>query len=223
MFFYESEGYYYPTTAGTVLLVVLLLAAVILAGVLVSGKNGKKTGFSAKKLAFCAMAIAIAYVLSYVQVIKLPYGGAVTPFSMLFICLIGYWYGLKAGLLTGFAYSILQFLQDPYILTPFQVCCDYFLAFTALGLSGLFCSRRHGLQIGYVVGILGRLLFHTIGGYLYWFDYMPDTFPTAIAWAYPIVYNGSYILLEGALTLILLAIPPVGKAMKQVKRIAAES
>ena len=220
MFFYYDEGYYYPTTAGTVLLVVLLAAAVIAAAVLVSGKGGKKAGFSAKKLVFCAMAIAIAYVLSYVQIIKLPYGGAVTPFSMLFICLIGYWYGLKAGLLTGFAYSILQFLQEPYILTPFQVCCDYFFAFTALGLSGLFCNRKHGLAIGYLVGVLGRLLFHVIGGYLYWFEYMPESFPDVIRWAYPIVYNGSFILLEAAITLILLAIPAVNKAMKQVKTLA---
>ena len=170
MFFYFDDGYYYPTTAGTILLVALLLVAVVLA-VIAASKNSDHKTFSAKKLVFSGMAIAIAYVLSFIQVIKLPYGGAVTPFSMLFICLIGYWYGVKAGLLTGFAYSILQFLQDPYILTPFQVCCDYFFAFTALGLSGLFSGKKHGLQIGYLVGVFARLFFHVLGGYIYWMEY----------------------------------------------------
>ena len=219
MFFYFDDGYYYPTTAGTILLVALLLVAVVLA-VIVASKNSDHKTFSAKKLVFSGMAIAIAYVLSFIQVIKLPYGGAVTPFSMLFICLIGYWYGVKAGLLTGFAYSILQFLQDPYILTPFQVCCDYFFAFTALGLSGLFSGKKHGLQIGYLVGVLARLFFHVLGGYIYWMEYMPDNFPIALKWAYPVIYNGSYIGLEAVITLILLAIPAVDKAMKRVKTMA---
>lgn len=221
MFFYFDEGYYYPTTAGKILLIVILVAAVVAAAALAGRKGENKSAFSVKKLVFSAMAIAVAYVLSYVQVIKMPYGGAVTPFSMLFICVIGYWYGLKAGLLTGFAYSILQFLQDPYILTPFQVCCDYFLAFTALGLSGLFSNKKHGLTLGYLVGILGRLFFHVLGGYIYWMEYMPENFPKAIEWAYPIVYNGSYILLEAVITLVILAIPAVDKAMKQVKLMAA--
>ena len=218
-FFYLEDGYYYPTAAGSVLMYVLAAAAVIVAGIAIS-KTTKKTKMSAKQLVFCAMALALAYLTSYIRLWEMPFGGAVTLCSMMFICMIGYFYGLRTGLMTGFAYSILQFLQEPYILTPFQVCCDYFFAFTALGLSGLFCNRKHGLAIGYLVGVLGRLLFHVIGGYLYWFEYMPESFPDVIRWAYPIVYNGSFILLEAAITLILLAIPAVNKAMKQVKTLA---
>ena len=68
----------------------------------------------------------------------MPYGGSVTLLSMLFIVLVANWYGVKTGMLVGFAYGILQFLQEPYFLTLFQVCCDYVLAFAALGLAGLF-------------------------------------------------------------------------------------
>ena len=78
------------------------------------------------------MAMALAFVTSYIKVFSLPYGGSVTLFSMLFICLIGYWYGPRAGILTGLSYSILQFLQEPYILTPLQVCLDCFLGFGAV-------------------------------------------------------------------------------------------
>ena len=141
---------------------------------------------------------------------------------MLFICLIGYWYGPGVGIMTGLAYGILQFLQEPYVLSLFQVCCDYVLAFAGLGLAGVFHKSKNGLVKGYVLGILVRGLFHTIGGYLYWMDYMPENFPQAFASVYPIVYNYSYILAEGAMTIIVILLPPVSKALAQVKKSALE-
>ena len=38
---------------------------------------------------------------SYIRVFKMPWGGSVTLCSMLFICLIGYWYGVKTGVMAG--------------------------------------------------------------------------------------------------------------------------
>ena len=77
-----------------------------------------------QQLVTCAVALALAYVTSYIKIFKLPFGGSVTLFSMLFIVLIGYWYGIKVGILTGLVYGIFQFLQEPYVLSFFQVCCD---------------------------------------------------------------------------------------------------
>ena len=92
--------------------------------------TGGSTSSAVRKLVFSAMGIALAMVTSYIKVWEMPMGGSVTLLSMLFICLIGYWYGPRAGILTGLSYSILQFLQEPYILTPLQVCLDYFFAFS---------------------------------------------------------------------------------------------
>ena len=78
---------------------------------------------------------------------------------MLFIVLIGYWYGVRTGVMVGLAYGILQFLQEPYFLTLFQVCCDYVFAFAALGLAGLFRGKKNGLVIGYIVAVLARGFF----------------------------------------------------------------
>lgn len=177
---------------------------------------------STKQLVYCSAAMALAFISSYLKIFNMPFGGSVTLFSMLFICLIGYWYGLKAGILTGLAYGILQFLQEPYVLSFFQVCCDYVLAFAALGLSGLFHNSKNGLVKGYLVGILVRGVFHAIGGYLYWMDYMPDNFPQSLATVYPIIYNYSYILAEGVITVIVIMLPPVSKALSLVKRLATE-
>lgn len=205
------------TTAGYAISVAAVVILLIAAFVLLK-KSGSASKMTTQQTVFCAVAIALAYVCSYVHIFKLPFGGSVTLFSMLFIVLIGYWYGPKVGILAGLAYGILQFLQEPYVLNFVQVCCDYVLAFAALGISGFFRNRKHGLIKGYIAGIIGRGVFHTIGGYLFWMSYMPENFPKSLSAIYPIVYNYSYILAEGIITIIVLCIPAVSKALNQIKQ-----
>lgn len=202
-----------------------IAAAVILfaLAVFIAGKVSKRKKMGTKQLAFCAMAIALAFVTSYIRFLPMPFGGSVTLFSMLFIVMTGYWYGPRTGILVGFTYGILQFLQEPYVLSLFQVCCDYLLAFAALGVSGFFSKSRNGLIKGYILAVLLRGVFHTLGGYLYWMDYMPEEFPQALAFAYPVIYNYSYLLAEGILTVVLLCIPPVRKSFEQVRNIALDN
>jgi len=180
--------------------------------------NKSKSFFSAKHLSVCAAAMALAFVASYIRLFQLPFGGSVTLCSMLFICLIGYWYGVRVGIVTGFAYGILQFIQEPYFLNVLQVCCDYLFAFAALGLSGLFAGKKNGLLKGYLFAVFARGLFHVLGGYLFWMSDMPASFPKSIAFLYPFIYNYSFLLAEAAITVVLLLLPPVQKALKQVQK-----
>ena len=203
-------------------ILVFLLVAAFIREKASEGKKKEGLKTTTKQLVFCAAAMALAFATSYLKIFSLPFGGSVTLFSMLFICLIGYWYGPGAGILTGLAYGILQFIQEPYVLSFFQVCCDYILAFAALGLAGVFRNSKHGLLKGYLLAILVRGAFHTLGGYLYWMDYMPDNFPQSLAALYPIIYNYSYILAEGVLTIIVMLLPPVDKALKSVRKLATE-
>ena len=168
--------------------------------------------------------MALGFITSYVKIIDMPWGGSVTLCSMLFITLIGYWYGPKVGLTAGFAYGILQFLQGggDFILSLMQVCMDYILAFASLGLSGFFFRSKNGLIKGYLLAILARGFFHTIGGYLYWMEYMPESFPKSISFLYPFAYNYAYLLVEAFITIVILSLPPVKNAMVRVKAMAAE-
>lgn len=228
IFFNREDGFYSLTDAGTILFVVIIAALVILIALFKDKNNSSSSKsvrlFSTKQLVFSAVALALGFIASYIKIVHMPWGGSVTLCSMLFVTLIGYWYGPKIGLAAGFAYGILQFLQGGggYILSPLQACMDYIVAFAALGLSGFFCKKANGLIKGYLFAIFVRGLFHTIGGYLYWMDYMPDNFPQALAFLYPFAYNYAYILAEGAITILLLLLPPVKDAMTRVKKIAAE-
>lgn len=225
-FLSTEDGYYALTQTGYIATVILIIVAVLLTAVLVDKKQN--TGkFSAKQLAFSGIALSLGFIMSYIKV-EIPLwsmGGSVTLFSMFFICLIGYWYGIRVGLVAAFAYSLLQFIQSggAYMLTPFQVCCDYFFAFTALGVSGFFAQKKNGLLKGYLLAIFLRGLFHTIGGYLYWMEYMPESFPKSLTVVYPFVYNYSFIIAEGVLTIILISIPAVKKALDSISKMAIES
>ena len=228
LLFFQEDGYYSLTTTGVILSIAIIAILVALTAFL-TGKDKsetQKTGlFSTKQLVFSAVALALGFITSYIKVVHMPWGGSATLCSMLFVTLIGYWYGPKIGLVAGFAYSILQFIQGgaDYILSPMQVLMDYILAFGALGLSGFFYKKANGLLKGYLFAIFIRGVFHSIGGYLYWMDYMPDSFPKSQAAIYPIAYNYSFILMEGFITTVIIMLPPVKNAMARVKALAQDS
>lgn len=205
---------YQLTTAGYTVLVIAMIAALLIGCAIF----GSKRKFSAKQLTFSAMAIALAMVTSLLKLIDMPMGGSVTLFSMLFIALIGNWYGLGVGLTTGLAYGILQLVVDPYIISFPQMLLDYIFAFGALGLSGVFSKSKNGLIKGYLLAVFGRFVFSTLSGYIFFPTFMPEFFDSAIV--YSICYNGAYIGAETILTLVLISLPPVNKALMHVKKLA---
>ena len=209
------------TTAGYAVCIVIGVALFI-AALVFAGKVSERKKMGTKQLVFCAMALALAFITSYIKIFNMPWGGSVTLCSMLFIVLVGNWYGPKAGILVGLVYGILQFIQEPYVLSFFQVCCDYILAFAALGVAGFFAKSKNGLIKGYIVAVIARGAFHALGGYLYWMDYMPENFPKALSSLYPILYNYRYLLVEGVITVIIICIPAVAKGLNRVKQTALE-
>ncbi len=208
-----AVGYAVCIVIGAVFFIVALVFA---------GKVSEKKRMGTKQLVYCAMALALAFITSYIKIFNMPWGGSVTLCSMLFIVLVGNWYGSKAGILVGLGYGILQFLQEPYVLSFFQVCCDYIFAFAALGVGGFFTKSKNGLMKGYITAVIARGAFHALGGYLYWMDYMPENFPKALGSLYPILYNYNYLLAEAVITLIIMNIPAVARGLKRVKQAALE-
>lgn len=212
-----EENVFELTPVG-IMTVVFLMVGLILLALFLQPREIRSQAFTTRQLVFSAVAMALATVTSMLKVFELPMGGSVTLLSMLFLVLIGYWYGAKAGIMTGFAYGLLQFVLDPVFYTIPQMIIDYPLAFGALGVSGFFSQKKHGVQIGYVVGIFARFLFAWLSGVLFFASYAEGSGMSVSI--YSMVYNGSYIFAEGVVTLILISLPPVSKALSQVKRMA---
>ncbi len=212
---YSAENEEYLLKPAGYGLVILLFAAILVGLHLLGRSASKSRHLQTRQLVYCAGAMALAMVTSFIKFASLPFGGSITLFSMLFICLIGYMYGLRTGIMTGVAYGMLQFIIGPYIYAPIQVILDYPLAFGALGLSGLFCNKKHGLITGYILGVLGRYLCHVISGYVFFASYAPEGMNPII---YTLIYNATYILPELIVTVIILYFPPVLEAIGQMKR-----
>jgi len=213
----EGDDSYVLLKDGYLLFAIVILLIVVVAAALMNRKD-RNSNQRTVRLTVSAVSLALAFATSFFKVFELPFGGSITLFSMFFVCFVGYLYGPATGLLAAFAYSILQFLQSggSYILTIPQVLLDYIFAFTALGIAGFFFKKKHGLLIGYIAGCLARGVFASLAGYLFWMEYMPENFPKSLSAVYPIVYNYSYILLEMILTIVVLMIPAVRKAVNTI-------
>ena len=208
---------YALTGAGYGVLIAVMFA-VLLLGCVISGSKEKK--ISTKQLVFSAMAMALGMVTSMIKLIDMPMGGSVTLCSMLFICLIGYMFGLRTGLMAAIAYGFLQLIVDPYIISIPQMLTDYIFAFGALGLSGVFANKKRGLIWGYLLGVLGRYFFAFLSGMIFFGSYA--AYYNMSAPIYSLTYNGAYLGLEAFVTVVILLLPPVSAGLLKIKNMAQQ-
>lgn len=166
-------------------------------------------------LVFGAMMIALATVLCWIRVIKLPWGGSVTLMSMLPIMLYSIKYGVKKGMVISFLFSLVQLAQGisdgllGWGLTPLTlIACifiDYIGAYSVIGIAGMFRNKgTAGCVIGIIIAGIMRFAFHFVSGVLIWhsFGQLWEGFATENELLYSFVYNGAYMLPEILFTLI---------------------
>ena len=170
-----------------------------------------KTNSHLKLRALCegAIFVALAQVISYLKFFELPQGGSITV-GMLPIFLFCARWGFGPGMLASITYSLLQLLLDGAYAWGWQsMIGDYIVAFTVLGVAGLFHRYKNGFFIGTVVGSLARFLVAWVVGAVVWGEYMPDTFfgmTMTSPWFYSLLYNGSYMLPSIVLCLVVFAL-----------------
>ncbi len=172
-------------------------------------------------IALCesALMLALGVVLSYIKLIpSLPFDGSVTLFSMLPICLVAIKYGMGWGLGTAFCFSWFQILQGGVFgwgLTPAMLIgsllLDYILAYTVLGLAGLFRKGGYWGRVGGVAMVCGlRFLIHFSAGVILWANFDKfEAFGQIIQdqpALYSLCYNGIYMLPETVLTVAVAAV-----------------
>lgn len=164
---------------------------------------------SVRMLCEGAMMVALAQVLSYVKLMQLPNGGSMTP-AMFPILFFAVRWGLTPGLMAGFTFGLLQLIFDGAYAWGWQsMLLDYLVAFTPLGLAGLFRGKKWGIFAGTLLGCFARFLVHYISGVTIYRILIPTeclgrTFTDPSL--YSLVYNGSYMLLNTLLALVLAAV-----------------
>ena len=190
-----------------------------------------------------ALAAVLAIVCALIPFLNLPFGGGFTIASMLPIVLISYMYGLRWGFFVSATYSILQVLMDlslgrssSVIMALFMptsedymgafaavaiLVIDYFIAYTVIGIGGIFRNRiknkTAALCAGSVLALSLRYLAHIISGAIFygawaeWFFSQEGFYAIggwilehisggALAVIYSIFYNGLYMIPEIVIT-----------------------
>ena len=157
-----------------------------------------------------AIFVALAFVLSFVKLYQLPNGGSLTPamFPILFFSLR---WGLGRGLAAGFVFGLLQLLFDGAYAWGWQsMVLDYLLAFAPLGLAGIFKGKAWGIFPGTILGCTGRFLIHHISGITIYRIIEPTSVPGLGTYddphLYSLVYNGSYMIPNALLALLLAGV-----------------
>lgn len=201
-----------------------------------------------RRLVTSAMLIAVSTALALlsetIPFLQLRFGGTLTLASMLPIILISYMYGVKWGLGSAAVYAVIQIFigfktvaalftpsSDDYMplkMSIFVLLFDYLLAYTSLGLGGIFARKKKSclrLVAGGAVAQLCCYLFHVLSGFLFygaWADwffsesafqelsvsaYILEHFSgRGLALIYSFVYNGVYMIPEIILTAIVAAL-----------------
>ena len=176
-----------------------------------------------------AAMVALATALSFIRVFKLPWGGSVTLLSMTPIVIYSIKNGVKNGMLVSFVFSLLQFAQGivdgifAWGLTPVAlIACifiDYLLAYSVIGLAGMFRKKDlPGWIAGTVIALALRFFMHFLSGVIIWGSYgqLWEGFYTENSILYSLAYNGAYMLPEIVFTtigVVILLKAPQTKAL----------
>ena len=175
-----------------------------------------------------ALMLALATVLSFMRIIKLPWGGSVTLLSMLPITLFSIRRGVKIGMIVSILFSLVQFFQGildgifGWGLSPeMLIACillDYLLAYSVLGIAGIFRKKGFaGWISGIGLAIFLRFLMHFLSGVIIWKSVgaLWGNFTTENFYIYSLLYNGAYMLPELIFTVAgaaaLLKVPQTQK------------
>ena len=174
-------------------------ALVVMVGLLIYlAKRPQKEGkMDVRALTYGALCMAMSFVLSYIKLYSMPLGGSVTLASMLPLLWYSNKFGMRNGFIAGAAYGLLQLIQKPEIYHWVQVLLDYPLAFMMLGLAG----SVKNLQLGSILGVVGRWICHIISGAVFFGEWMPEGWSNA--WVYSAAYNGAYLLVDLIICIVL--------------------
>lgn len=191
--------------------VALLLALIFLVSFL------KKKKADTKRIAFAGVCVSMSFTLAIIKFSPIQYGGSITLASFVPILIYAYCFGAADGFIVGLVHGLLNFIEDPYILTPATFLFDYLLAFASVGVMGFFGKMRRKekgclpIVLGCVTVFSLRFLSHLCSGMIFFAqDSIWVNFPAWAmnnAFAYSFIYQCVYIPADALIaTLTLIAL-----------------
>lgn len=162
-----------------------------------------------------AIMVAVALVLDFLKSVlpgQLPNGGSLLNISMLPIVFYAIRHGVSWGAIAGFVFGGLNYLLglDSMAIDWTTIICDYFLAFTMLGVgAGLFRGKKGAPYLGTLVGGSLQFLSSYLVGVFVWGKWMPEEFlglTMTTPWFYSFLYNILWAAPNITLTIVVFAL-----------------
>ena len=172
-------------------------------------KANQSTQRSVRMLCEGALFVVLAQLLDMIQLWRMPWGGSVSLCMVPFFLFACRW-GMGPGLLAGVVLGVLQFMFAGGLALGWQsILGDYILAYTVLGVGGVFRKKRWSIYAGAALGCVARFLVHYVVGATIWAEYMPEEFfgmTMTSPWLYSMLYNGSYMVPDLLLCLLVFVL-----------------
>lgn len=140
-----------------------------------------------------AILIALSEILSFFSIRLWPNGGSIS-LEMLPIFLITLKYDVKEGIFAGLLFGLIHSIGG-YIFSPLQALLDYPLAFSMIGLAGIFnhllwqTRKNRWIWLACFLGGILRTIVHVISALLF-FSNGNYTAPVITS---IVIYNVSYV------------------------------
>lgn len=211
---------------------IILLAVMVLSAVAVNVVpkivHKWEIEYKTRDITYGAVCLAMSYALSFATLFKMPQGGSVTPAALAPIFIYCYYFGFRKGSVVAAAYTLLQLLQTPYIISPWSAFFDYIFPYYSVCVVGLFCYRPQkysefvkrnkatdgakgklgywlhtvgghwGIFAGAAIHMVLRYLSSALSGILFFGEFAPEAYGP-VAWGF--LYN-SFLLVDSAIALV---------------------
>ena len=192
------------TTIVTIVAIVLLCALLVTAILLTL-----KRAISTREIVFAGICLASSFVLSYIKFTPVTYGGSITLASFVPIIIYSFYFGFSRGIIAGFTYGVLQFVQSPYILTPATFLLDYLLPFAMICLAPLArkikVKEHWQLVLGTLFTYAGRFLMHFLSGVIFFeMGAVWAELPANTSVVYSLLYQVVYLVPDAIICAIAL-------------------
>lgn len=162
---------------------------------------------------YCALAIVLDYIKSFIPFLNMPAGGSIN-IALIPIVVSSFHLGILDGIFTGLLWWLVSSVLglNPYYISFMQYVVDYIVPSSIVGISSLFYKKKRFLEIE--LGILLMMIIRTfclvLSGAIFW----PDAVASGSieAWSMSLVYNLPYSF--ATLIMLLIVIPIVLRSIK---------
>lgn len=169
-----------------------------------------------KDLAFGGITCAITVVLSYIM-IPTPTGATISVGYAIPLILLALLWDYRLAIVCGWISGIMCLLFVPTWQPVHwgQIFVEHLVCFSCLGYAGVFGNdKKYKIWLGVVSALVIKLFGHILSGVLFFSSNAWDGWG---AWGYSLVYNGTSIIPEEIITIIILMLIPIN-ALRQQKK-----